>query len=335
MNPFLSSAIFPKGVTIFRFYLEDYWLFCAVDRIAKIFPQADWVGIFDTFSLWEEAEFATDADVPFPFGKKAGGGLEAAQPIKNYSEGVVLETGIRREYKPSKLIVSPTHIVSRLSYDHYAKKYPELKILSIDAHDDHGEGQFPDNLWIPDDIVIKTLLIGGQAELALQNQKKSHYLAIFDDIEATLDSQLLRETLRNQNLLLSIDLDFFQKFEWGFPTFLARELFIGHSMNISQRIMSFLALNPSKKDKRLVIGEILDLFSSESEMERFRQHRLESIKREGANAKEQICCLLDLLEDINSNVVSIDLCEFCAPLDYEGAGAKALIDLCDSLLMRF
>lgn len=334
-NPLLSRETIPERATLFRFFLEDYWLFGVVDRITRLLPQADWTGIFDSFSLWEDVEFATEPDVPFAFHKKAGGGLEPAYQVRNYAEAASLEGGIRQEYRPARLVVSPTHLVSRLSYEHYVKDYPNLKILSLDAHDDHGDTQFPDNLWISDEIAARTLLIGGQAEKTLRAQEPTSYLGFYDRVEAALTSQPFKETFRNQDLLLSIDLDYFQRCQWGLPTYLAREFFIGHSMNITQRIMSFLAHNVLAEKQRAVIGELLGLFASQSDLEAFTEKRLAAIRREGDNAKDEIGRILDFLEQIGSKIVSVDLCGFCAPLDCEDAGKKALIDLCNSLLMHF
>ncbi|MFW9914317.1 MAG: hypothetical protein ACFFGZ_01805 [Candidatus Thorarchaeota archaeon] len=328
----LSREIIPEGTTLFRFFLEDYWLFRVVDRIERLLPHADWTGIFDGFSSWEDVEFTTDPDVPFPFHKKAGEGLEAPYQVQNYTEAANLEEGLRQEYRPSRLVVSPTHIVSRLSYEHYVKNYPNLKILSLDAHDDHGETHFPDNLWISDEIAANTLLIGGRAEKSLRIQEQTSYLGIYDHVEVALASQHLKETLRHQDLLLSIDLDYFQRDQWGFPTYLAREFFIGHSMNITQRIMSFLAQNVLAEKQRVVIGKILGLFASQSDLEAFTKKRLAAIRREGATAKEEIGRIRDFLTQIGTNIVSVDLCGFCAPLDYEDAGTKALIELCKTLL---
>ncbi len=331
----LSRGIIPKGATLFRFFLEDYWLFCLVERITHLLPQADWTGIFDAFSLWEDVEFGTEPDSPFPFRKEAGGGLEAAYQVRNYAEAASLEGSLRQEYQPSRLVVSPTHIVSWLSYEHYVKDHPNLKILSLDAHNDRGDTQFPDNLWISDEIAARTLLIGGWAEKSLRSQEQTSYLGIYEHVEGALTSQRFKETLRNQDLLLSIDLDYFQRFQWGFPTYLAREFFVGHSMNITQRIMSFLAQNALVEKQRAVIGRILGLFASQSDLEAFTKKRLAAIRCEGANAKDEIGRMLDFLEQIGSNIVSVDLCEFCAPLDYEDTGKKTLIDLCNSLMMRF
>jgi hypothetical protein len=331
-NLLLSRETLPKGATLFRFFLEDYWLFRVVDRITRLLPQADWTGIFDRFSLWEDVEFSTDPDSPFPFRKKAGGALEVVYQVRNFAEAASLEGGLRQEYRPSRLVVSPTHLVSRLSYEHYVEDYPNLKILSLDAHDDHGDTQFPDNLWISDEIAARTLLIGGQSEKSLRIQEQTTYLSIYERVEVALTSQRFKETLRSQDLLLSIDLDYFQRFQWGFPAYLAREFFIGHSMNITQRIMSFLAQNALVEKERVVIGEILGLFASQSDLEAFTEKRLAAIRREGANAREEISRVLDYLEQIGSNIISVDLCGFCAPLDCEDAGKKALIELCKILL---
>jgi hypothetical protein len=330
-----SSKTIPEGATLFRFFLEDYWLFRVVEQIERLLPQADWTGIFDGFSSWKDVEFATEPDVPFPFCKKAGRELEATYQVRNYAEAASLEAVLRQEYQPSRLVVSPTHIVSRLSYEHYAKDYPNLKILSLDAHDDHGGAQFPDNLWISDEIAARTLLIGGRAEKTLRMQEQTSYLGIYEQTEAALVSQRFKETLKNQDLLLSIDLDYFQRVQWGFPTYRAREFFIGHSMNITQRVISFLAQNALAEQQKVVIGEILGLFASQSGLEAFTKKRRAAIRSEGAKAKEEIGRILDYLEQIGTNIVSVDLCGFCAPLDCEDTGKKALIELCNSLLMHF
>ncbi|MFQ5976521.1 MAG: hypothetical protein ACE5OZ_00130 [Candidatus Heimdallarchaeota archaeon] len=331
---FLSSKNFPKRATLFPFFLEEYWLFYAVDHIARLLPKADWTGLFDSFSEWGAVEFTTEPKSSFSFSKKSGGDLEASFKIRNYPEALFLADQIRQEYKPSKLIVSPTHIVTRLSYDHYVQEYPDLTILSLDAHDDSGGEAFPDNLWITGDIGARTILIGGREEKSLRFQEQTPYLGVFEDIEAAMESQQFREACQSQNVLLSIDLDYFQRYQWGFPTYLARELFIGHSMNITQIIESLLAKNPLDANETVVIGEVLDLFHSSDSLETFRQKRLAAIEREGATARDKIGRIIEFLEDIRSNIISIDLCEFCAPLDYEGAGTRILRDLCENLLRK-
>jgi hypothetical protein len=331
---FLSSNNFPNRATLFPFFLEEYWLFCAVDHIAKLLPKADWTGLFDSFSEWKAVEFATEPNEFFSFSKKSGGDLEASFKIRNYAEAFILGDQIRQEYKPSKLIVSPTHIVTRLSFDHYVQEYPDLTIVSLDAHDDSGGESFPDNLWITDDIGARTILIGGREERSLRSQEQIPYLGVFEDIEAAMESQQFREVCKSQNVLLSIDLDYFQRYQWGFPTYLARELFIGHSMNITQRIESFLAKNAIDANEKVVIGEVLDLFHSYDSLETFRQKRLTAIEQEGATARDEIGRVIEFLEDIRSSIISIDLCEFCAPLDYEGAGTRILSDLCKNLLRK-
>lgn len=330
----LSSENFPKSATLFPFFLEEYWLFCAVDHLTKLLPKADWTGLFDSFSAWRAAEFATGPNSPFSFSKKSGGDLEAAFKIRNYPEASSLAEDIRQEYRPSKLTVSPTHIVSRLSYDYYIQEYPDLKIVCLDAHDDSGGAVFPDNLWITDVIAARTILIGGREESSLRFQKPIPYLGVFEDTETAMDSQQFRNACKNQNLLLSIDLDYFQRYQWGFPTYLARELFIGHSLNITQKIESFMAKNPIDVNEKVVIGEVLDLFHSEASLETFRQKRLTAIEREGAVAKEEISYIIEFLEDIRSNLITIDLCEFCAPLDCEGIGTRILSDLCKNLVRK-
>ena len=119
----------------------------------------------------------------FPFRKEFRGPLKATYEIKSYKEAKNLQKNINCEYRPSKVIVSPTHLVSRLSYEYYSQKYSDLKILCFDAHDDRGCDNFPDNLWINTPIARNMILVGGNAESALKSNSNCTYTAVYNEMK--------------------------------------------------------------------------------------------------------------------------------------------------------
>ncbi len=332
MNLFFNRECLPSGVSFFSFYLEDYWLFQSVEKISNKLPKADWTGIFDTFSLWSEANFKTDQNSLFPFKKEKNNNLSSKYNIKNYTKSKPLAKVLETGYQPSKITLSPTHIVSRLSYEHFVKEYPNLMVVCIDAHDDRGEINFPDNLWLHPEIVPKTVLIGGKTAGTNVNGHDVVYKNHFGTIKETIESHQLIKALANQNILLSIDLDYFQESEWGFPTYLLREKFTGHSQNIYHRFMDYLSINPNISNESILIGQILGLFSSQNEIDDFKKKRIEAIKLEGERVQKEVMLIIEFLIENGCNITTVDICEFCFPLDCQFTGRKQLEKLFNLLV---
>ncbi|MFX1250977.1 MAG: hypothetical protein ACFFCZ_05165 [Promethearchaeota archaeon] len=311
-NSFLFSTIeFSTDIClVFPLYLEDYWLLREVEKLQRIYPNIEWIGLFDptVMSNYNDLEFCLPKNSLFNFGKQKDKQLWAIEQITTFKEASNsnLQSNIQSMVSNSPFfVISPTHIVSRFRFRFLRKKYPRLRAISIDAHDDISSGLEIENLWISKDLLPFTGYIGPKT------LETSQFLFQFETIASAVENQLFIETIQNKPVFLSIDIDFFSHSAFGIASHWFRQLFIGHSLNIRQRLESTLFSSPPGSEyENFNVGEKLGYFGRDESLI-FLKNREKQIIQEADAMKKTIIVLMQKLDSLACSIVGIDITEVC------------------------
>ncbi|MFX0060650.1 MAG: hypothetical protein ACFFC7_00515 [Candidatus Hermodarchaeota archaeon] len=312
-NSFLFSTIeFPIDIClVFPLYLEDYWLLREVEKLQMIYPNIEWIGLFDptVISNYTDLEFYLPKNSIFNFGKQKNKQLWAIEKITTFKEASEsnLQSNIQSIVSNSPFfVVSPTHIVSRFRFHFLRKKYPRLRAISIDAHDDVSSGLEIENLWVSRDLLPFTGYIGPK------NLETSQFLFQSETIVSAVENRFFTENIQNKPIFLSIDLDFFSQNAFGIASHWFRQLFIGHSLNIRQRLEHTLFSSPPGSEyENFNVGEKLGFFEKGQSLI-FLKNREKQIIQEVEALEKAIFVLLQKLESLSCSIVGIDITEVCS-----------------------
>ena len=304
-----------------QFWAEEYWLLNKIQEITSNYPQFDFTGL-----------------IKIPFKNHLHNILAKAPHnkivnTKNYKEIPTNTWKIGQK----KLNLATSHAPSRFKAEKYLKEYQEdFRIINVDAHVDIGFSNGIHGAWLTEDLTKITALIGGWKESNNQLKEDSSALAfIFPQIDTIQESTSFEEWIFQKKVYLTIDLDYFpiDNEYLGLSNYWHRNLFIGHAMNIKQRIQ---LLSLEKPPSNLInISEAIDIFPN---VPYFYKEKVKSIETQADLLEDLLAKITSILKSNSVTLLGVDLVEYSPLCDWKQLTIKTLIhkffdfyDLIDSV----
>ena len=304
-NPKIKTIAFPNCISpstygVTQFWAEEYWTWLKIQELKSLYPKIDLEGLIN--SVFENQLLNL---LKFDPHKKITG-------TRDYNDIQVnsWEVGNR------KLNIATSHAPSRFKAQSYSKKYTnEFRIINFDAHFDIGNSEMVHSAWLTHDLAMKTAVIGGWSETSedLTFAKK-----IFPIISSQLEDFTLKKRLKNwlkrKKVYITLDLDFFPSSDnyLGLSCFWHRHLFIGHSMNIRQRIELERDIQVGQNGQ--FAGVELQLFD---DISLFIKQKKKSILSQIGQIKNILRSLIDVFQENSAHLLSFDLVEYSPICDWQ------------------
>jgi hypothetical protein len=294
------------GIT--QFWAEEYWAWCQVQKIRSQFPHIDFRGLIN--SLFEN-QFESLLNNP-----PHGGILDT----KSYED--VPKNSWRISNK--RLSLATSHAPSRYKAQFLLKQYKgQFRILTFDAHLDLGNYKGIHGAWLTENLAKRTALIGGWDEPHNELESGSTVIPyICPDLEQLGEERGFVDWINKKKLYISIDLDFLslEKEYLGLSCYWHRNLFIGHALNINQRIQ-MLSDNIDLSIPTL-IGKEIEVFE---DLSSFMEYKVKSINLHIQKLVKIFKEISTLLEDCASSLLGMDLVEYSAISDWKQLTISALL----------
>jgi len=244
----ISSSSY--GITLF--WAEEYWAWLKVQELRLLYPQIDLTGLIN--QLFENQ---------LPNLTKISPHMNVVG-TNNYNEIPIDSWDI--DYR--KLNIATSHAPSRFKAQNYLKKYTnDFRIITLDSHLDIGRSNLIHAAWLTEDLAKRSAIIGGWSEAS---DDMSHARSLIPFI-STCTSDLIEKKgfkswITGKKVYLTIDLDFFpsQDNYMGLSSFWHRNLFLGHAMNIKQRIEIEKSIRSQFDQLNHLIEEIAGFFQENS-----------------------------------------------------------------------
>ncbi len=292
----ISSSTY--GITLF--WAEEYWAWLKIQELRVLYPQIDLTGLIN--QVFENQ--LPNLTKTSPHRKIVG--------TKNYNEIPIDSWDI--DYR--KLNIATSHAPSRFKAQNYLKKYTnDFRIITLDAHLDIGRSDLIHAAWLTEDLAKKSAIIGGWSEAS---EDMGHARSLIPFISTCtndlLEKKDFKKWITGKKVYLTIDLDFFPSLDkyMGLSSFWHRNLFLGHAMNINQRIE--LEKDIKTGSNNCLAGVKLQIFND----------IISFMKQKKKSIQSQINQLNHLIEDIavffqenSASMLGLDLVEYSPICDWQ------------------
>jgi hypothetical protein len=220
------------------------------------------------------------------------------------------------EITDKKLNIATSHAPSRFKAQNYLRKYiDDFRIITLDAHFDIGNSELVHTAWLTQDLVKRTAVVGGWSEgVEDTNHAKNLFPYITNHLNDYLERNDFINWLKEKKVYITIDLDFFPSNDeyLGLSSFWHRNLFIGHSMNIKQRME--LLDNVQNRLKHQLLGVELKMFN---DIHSFFEQKRNSIHLHMVQIKNLFKDLRDIFRETSAFLISLDLVEYSPICDWK------------------
>jgi len=308
------------------FWIEEYWAFLKFLRLKQNFSELSFNGLIDE-------SFISDMRSVF-----LGFPYDQLQGLNNFMD----INGDFCQFNRNFINLATSHAPSRYVAELYLIKYKEkFSIISFDAHFDLDSRDIVNNLWITKKLASNVILIGGWAETNSDYALSSNsFPFIFGDPDEILTTPKVVSWIRDKQIYVTIDLDFFPISQYGYlgySNYWHREYLIGHA-NTFQQCLSKVFLNGRKlnqsKDlpKTYSVGKMLDFFPN---LKKFHKLKLRSLERQSLSLLNLLKSLNRIIQECSANLLSIDLVEYSPICDWNQLTIKELIKLYPHLITIF
>lgn len=293
------------GIT--QFWAEEYWAWQKIQELKLLYPQIDLTGLINPIF-----------EIHLPNLTKISPHMKITQ-TRDYND--IQDDSWEIEYK--RLNIATSHAPSRIKAQNYMKKYTnDFRIITLDAHLDLGKSNLVHAAWLTQDLAKKTALIGGWSETS-EDLNFAHNLFPFlcDQIGDLLEKKLFKNWIEGKKVYITIDLDFFPNKDnyLGLSSYWHRNLFIGHAMNIKQRIELHEDIEVGLNKKLAGVGlHIFDNISS------FKRRKSKSIQQQISQINKLLQDLIDFLQETSASLLSLDLVEYSPICDWQNLTIEGL-----------
>ena len=294
------------GIT--QFWAEEYWASLKIQELKHLYPNIDLTGLVN------------------PIFENHIKNITKIDPHKKITE--------TRDYKDiqvdsweignKKINIATSHAPSRFKAQNYLRKYAsDLRIINLDAHLDLGKSKLIHAAWLTQDLIKKTALIGGWYEASEDLEyAQGLFPFISNQMNDLFEKKAFKNWIRRKKVYITLDLDFFPLNDnyLGLSSFWHRNLFIGHAMNIKQRI----ELKDESRDKinTQLAGVELDLFK---DIHSFMKQKRNSIRMQLNLIKNLLKNLIDFFQDTSVILVSLDLVEYSPICDWKNLTIEGFV----------
>jgi len=292
----ISSSSY--GITLF--WAEEYWAWLKVQELRLLYPQIDLTGLIN--QLFENQ---------LPNLTKISPHMNVVG-TKNYNEIPIDSWDI--DYR--KLNIATSHAPSRFKAQNYLKKYTnDFRIITFDAHLDIGRSNLIHAAWLTEDLAKRSAIIGGWSEAS---DDMSHARSLIPFISTCtndlIEKKGFKSWITGKKVYLTIDLDFFpsQDNYMGLSSFWHRNLFLGHAMNIKQRI-------EIEKDIKIgsnsgLVGVKLQIFD---DIVSFMKQKKKSIRSQIDQLNHLIEEIAGFFQENSAYLLGLDLVEYSPICDWQ------------------
>ena len=313
MNETLASIPYPKCIPkstygLTQFWAEEYWAFNELEKLTVTYPQFDFTGLINTaFRNYLSEIIEKDPHIKI-------------KNTKSYRELPMNIWEIGRE----KLNLATSHAPSYLKAKEYYREYQDnLRIINIDAHMDIGEFSYIHGAWLTKDLARVTTLIGGWSETS-EDLQSSHSILPFQSskIEVLEENPFFQEWLSRKKVYITIDLDFFPLEDGylGLSSYWHRNLFIGHTFTINQRIQKFIF--EKNRATNVSIGKVLNIFHN---LPHFYKQKVKSIETQINQLIHLLTKLTTVCQSNSVTLLGVDFVEYSPLCDWKQLTIRALI----------
>jgi len=315
-----TTERFP-AVEICPWLLEEYWALKEIDLLASGFPYTRWDGVVAFSGTWDALEIPRTPSGSFPmFQKSPSGRLFSPSSVPvSFAES---EPHFLRLKKWVQLLpqnhpvvcLSTSHALSGPRAYFLGRKHPELRCIVVDAHLDLADEPYKSNRWIEDPS--GTALISPE----VSKQESELFAWVGSSLEDSFNSPQLHQFVEGHHIFASVDLDYFE----SMASYRHREVLIGHSMNVRQRLGVFSSHFP--RNDAFLIGEEARIFA---ELGTYVRNLGNGVRDEGEALLDWFSKLIDLLSSASATLVGVDICEYSPLCDIQQFTAKELRKLTD------
>lgn len=301
MNSLFPDCLAKNSYGTTLFWAEEYWAARKILELEKKYPNINFSGIIDSYFT---------NMMPQLLHKPPHIDILGTNQFSDFSKIVWEEN---RRY----INISTSHAPSRFIASNYAKILGEkFRIITIDAHLDISNINFIRNSWIDADLMTRTALIGGWAEVTADIDYARGNLAFIEpNVDKLIQNPNFREWISGKMIYITIDLDYFrlsQQNFMGYSNYWHRDRIIGHSMNIEQILEEYITQD--NKSGKILLGEILGIYS---DLSSFIQDKKNSLRNQSGKIEELVRSLVNFCEDNYASFLSIDFVEYSPICDYQ------------------
>ncbi len=292
-----------------QFWAEEYWAWLKVQELRLLYPLLDLTGLIN--QIFEKQLPNIIKTSPH----------KKIIDTKDYNDIPTdsWEIGYR------KLNIATSHAPSRFKAQNYLKKYTnDFRIITLDAHLDLGRSNLIHAAWLTEDLAKKAAIIGGWSE-ALEDVSHARNLIPFINTHTNdlLEKKDFINWITGKKVYVTIDLDFFSSQDnyMGLSSYWHRNLFIGHTMNMKQRIE--LQKDSKFELNKKLAGVELHLFK---DVISFRKHKKDSIQSQINQINHFVADLLDFFQKNSVFMLGLDLVEYSPICDWQNLTIQGFKD---------
>ena len=295
------------GIT--QFWAEEYWAWLKVQELRSLYPQIDLTGFIN--QIFENQ--LPNLTKTNPHWKIVG--------TKDYSDIPLNSWKIGHR----KLNIATSHAPSRFKAQNYLRKYTnDFRIITFDAHLDIGMSSLIHAAWLTEDLAKKTAIIGGWSE---SSEDVNHARGIIPFISSRTSDLFERKDfkswIKGKKVYITIDLDFFPSHDkyMGLSSYWHRNFFVGHAMNIKQRIELEKDTNIRLNNK--MIGVELNIFN---DVASFMKEKKKSIQSQINQLNHLMENIVTFFQENSSSMLGLDLVEYSPICDWQNLTIKGFKD---------
>jgi hypothetical protein len=293
------------GIT--QFWAEEYWAWQKIQELKLLYPQIDLTGLINPIF-----------EIHLPNLTKINPHMNITE-TRDYKDIPVDSWEI--EYK--RLNIATSHAPSRFKAQNYMKKFTnDFRIITLDAHLDIGKSNLIHAAWLTQDLAKKTALIGGWSETSEDVCFAQNLFPFFSyQISDLFEKKLFKNWIEGKKVYITIDLDFFPHKDnyLGLSSYWHRNLFIGHAMNIKQRIELLEDIEVGLNRELAGVGlHIFDDISS------FKRQKSASIQQQICQINKLLQDLIEFLQETSTSLLSLDLVEYSPICDWQNLTIERL-----------
>ncbi len=297
------------------FWAEEYWAWKKIQTIREIYPNINLEGIINT----EFEKLLLNMISKSPHNTLLG--------TENYKD--LSSEPWEIDYNLINLATS--HAPSRIKAEKFLRDYREnFLIINFDAHYDIGISGIIHGAWLTEELLKRTVIIGGWSESKHElNQISNEPIICENELEKVLNNSVFPKWIKNKYVYITFDLDYFQqenKME-GISCYWHRDFINGHSRNILQEIE--LLITQDKIIDNYPIGISLDLFQ---DLKNFKIRKQKSIQVQINNVKNLLKRITEVFQEESVVLLNLDIVEYSPLSDWKNLSIIELVKSFNSFL---
>jgi hypothetical protein len=303
------SCISASTYGITQFWAEEYWAWIKVQELRSLYPEIDLTGLINEKFENQLLNIMKTS----PHGKLVG--------TNDYNDILIGSW----EICYGILNIATSHAPSRFKAQKYLRKFGnDFRIISFDAHLDLGKSDLIHAAWLTEDLAKKTAIIGGWSETSVDlDDAKSLIPFISTCLNNLYKKKDFMNWIKGKKVYVTVDLDFFpsDKIYMGLSSYWHRNMFIGHAMNIKQRIeiQKDVKFGLSNELAGVQLQLFRDIFS-------FLNQKKESIQSQVKQINRLVESIVNVFQENSTSILGLDLVEYSPICDWQNLTIHSLKD---------